>query len=146
MFTQDLCLYITANYRMFFILQTITILKFYEFNPVFFRSCHTWICFLLCMSFKVSAHLHFFLISYKPKNTTEYFLWTIKIPMMISFASLLLLKLTRRRHDIGNSLGDETSCESSTSLTYSTLNVLAPNGQWVLRKMPLKFYAHLIYY
>ena len=37
--------------------------------------------------------------------------------------------LTRRRHDMGNSLGDKTSCESSTPLTYSTLNVLAPNGQ-----------------
>ena len=37
--------------------------------------------------------------------------------------------LTRRRHDMGNSLGDETSCKSSTPLTYSTLNVLAPNGQ-----------------
>ena len=54
--------------------------------------------------------------------------------------------LTRRRHDIGNSLGDETSCESNTQLTYSTLIVLAPNGQWFLRKTPLKFYAHLTYY
>ena len=47
---------------------------------------------------------------------------------------------------MGNSLGDETSSESSTPLTYSTLNVLAPNGQWFLRKTPLKFYAHLTYY
>ena len=40
-----------------------------------------------------------------------------------------ILVLTRRRHNMGNSLGDETLCESSTPLTYSTLNVLAPNGQ-----------------
>ena len=39
------------------------------------------------------------------------------------------LQLTRRRHDMGNSLGNETSCESSTPLVYSTPNVLAPNGQ-----------------
>ena len=57
-----------------------------------------------------------------------------------------LQSLTRRRHDIRNSLGDETSCESSIPLAYSTLNVLVPNGQWVLAKTPLKFYAHLIYY
>ena len=56
----------------------------------------------------------------------------------------VLLCLTRRRHDMGNSLGDEISCGSSTPLTYSTLNVLAPNGQWVLRKTPLKFYTQLI--
>ena len=37
--------------------------------------------------------------------------------------------LTRRRHDMGNSLGNETSCESNTPLGYSTLNVIAPNGQ-----------------
>ena len=37
--------------------------------------------------------------------------------------------LTKRRHDMGNLLGDETSCKSSTPLTYSTLNVLPPNGQ-----------------
>ena len=47
---------------------------------------------------------------------------------------------------MGNSLGDETSCESSTLLTYSTLNVLAPNGQSLLRKTPLKFYTQLTYY
>ena len=47
---------------------------------------------------------------------------------------------------MGNSLGDETLCESSTPLTYSTLNVLAPNGQWVLRRMSLKFYTQLSYY
>ena len=47
---------------------------------------------------------------------------------------------------MGNSFGDETSYESSIPLTYSTLNVLAPNGQWVLRKTPLKFYTQLIYY
>ena len=41
--------------------------------------------------------------------------------------------LIKRRHDMGNSLGDETSCESITPLTYLTLNVLAPNGQCVLR-------------
>ena len=41
----------------------------------------------------------------------------------------VVFTLTRRRHDMGNSLGDETSCESSTPLTYSVLNVLAPNGQ-----------------
>ena len=50
-----------------------------------------------------------------------------------AFVSQLIKKfkltLTRRRHDMGNSLGDETSCESSTPVTYSTLNVLAPNGQ-----------------
>ena len=49
--------------------------------------------------------------------------------------------LTRRRHDMGNLPGDETSCESSTPLTYSTLNVLVPDGQRVLRKTPLKFYT-----
>ena len=38
-------------------------------------------------------------------------------------------KLTRRLHNMRNSLRDETSCESSTALTYSTLNVLTPNGQ-----------------
>ena len=47
---------------------------------------------------------------------------------------------------MGNSLGDEPSCESSTLLTYSTLNALVPNDQWVLRKTPLKFDIHLIYY
>ena len=47
---------------------------------------------------------------------------------------------------MGNSLGDKTSRESSTPLTYSTLNVLVPNGQWVLRKTPLKFYTQFIYY
>ena len=51
------------------------------------------------------------------------------------------LDLTMRRHDMVNSLGDKTSCESSTPLAYSTLNVLALNGQWVLREMPLKFYS-----
>ena len=56
------------------------------------------------------------------------------------------ITLTRRRHDMGNSLGDETSCGSSTPLTYSTPNVLVPNGQWVLRKMPLKFYTLLMWY
>ena len=40
---------------------------------------------------------------------------------------------------MGNSLGDETSCESSSPQTYSSLNVLAPNGQWFLRKTPLNF-------
>ena len=45
-----------------------------------------------------------------------------------------------------NSFGDETVCGRSTPLTYSTLNVLVPNGQWVLRKTRLKFYTHLIYY
>ena len=39
------------------------------------------------------------------------------------------ISLTIRLHDMGNLLGDETSCESNTPLTYSTLNVLAPNGQ-----------------
>ena len=56
------------------------------------------------------------------------------------------VNLARRGYDMGNSLGNETSCESSTTLVYSTPNVLAPNGQWVLRKTHLKFYAHLIYY
>ena len=47
----------------------------------------------------------------------------------LTFHENLSLYLTRRRHDMENSLGDETSCEISTPLTYSTLNVLAPNGQ-----------------
>ena len=52
---------------------------------------------------------------------------------IIQYDSHLLVtsnnELTRRRHDMGNSLGDETSCENSNPLTYLTLNVLAPNGQ-----------------
>ena len=39
------------------------------------------------------------------------------------------LLFTRRWHGVGNSFGDESLCESSTLSTYSTLNVLAPNGQ-----------------
>ena len=39
---------------------------------------------------------------------------------------------------MGNTFGDETSCESSTPLTYSTLSVLAPNDQWVLIKNQLE--------
>ena len=62
------------------------------------------------------------------------------------FSQTSSFRLTRRRHDMGNLLGNETSCESSTPLSYSTLNVLAPKGQWFLRKTPLKFYAHIIYY
>ena len=37
--------------------------------------------------------------------------------------------LTKRRHDMENSFWDVTSFESSTPLTYLTLNALAPNGQ-----------------
>ena len=70
--------------------------------------------------------------------------------MLSSFSGLFLQSskkhLSRRRHDMGNSLGNDTSCESSTPLRYSTLNVLAPNDQWILRKTPLKFYCQLIYY
>ena len=39
------------------------------------------------------------------------------------------INLTKRQHDMGKSFGDESSCKSNTSLTYSTLNVLALKGQ-----------------
>ena len=44
---------------------------------------------------------------------------------------------------MGNSFEDESSCKRSTPMTYSTFNVLVPNDQGVLRKMPLKFYTLL---
>ena len=78
------------------------------------------------------------------------FRWNILIKLIYTaFNSVLCLKmlmstLTKRRHNMGNSLGDETSCESSTPLIYSTLNGLAPNGNWVLRKTPLKIYTQVI--
>ena len=51
------------------------------------------------------------------------------IGLLLPFSALRSFGLTRRWHDIGNSLGEETSCENSIPLTYSTLNVLVPNGQ-----------------
>ena len=35
----------------------------------------------------------------------------------------------KEKHNMGNSFEDESSCKSSTPLTYSTLNVFAPNDQ-----------------